>query len=89
MTARGPDHDTAQAHVFLDALRAEIAILVQRIEDAHAGAQQAQDDDQYVLAERFRADVPSLRKQLFEARRLVDRLMIRYPALRDGDPEEG
>ncbi|REE71540.1 hypothetical protein C8E05_0910 [Rhodococcus wratislaviensis] len=84
MTAMEPDHDTAQARIFLDALRAEIEILTQRIANAHARAQWAQDDDdQYVLAERFRAEVPLLREQLLGARRMADRLMLRYPALGD------
>ncbi|MDT2007034.1 hypothetical protein FXW78_25265 [Rhodococcus opacus] len=83
MTATNPDHDTAQARIFLDALRTEIEILTQRIADTDLGAQHAQDNDQYALADRFRASVPSLREQLFEAPPLADRLVLRYPALGD------
>lgn len=41
MTAMEPDHDTAQALVFLGVLRAEIQILARRIEDAYTRVQQA------------------------------------------------
>ncbi|AHK35834.1 hypothetical protein Pd630_LPD13090 (plasmid) [Rhodococcus opacus PD630] len=39
----------------------------------------------YVPAERPRAEVPALQEQPFEARRMADPLIARYPAV--GDPE--
>ncbi|MGB3362929.1 MAG: hypothetical protein WA972_12765 [Rhodococcus qingshengii] len=83
MTGEARAH--AQARIFLTALRVEIEEVSAQIEKVRTSSDRALRAGHQVAQRRLAATEATLRKELYEAHRLIDRLLVRFPELRPAD----